>query len=169
MIPIGPAIARDHQLVLMGKPYIYCWPYWTSNKYLGGPTGSTNDPLLALLGQQQQGIISWPYWASHIFIAGPIGLAINIQVARQGPLCNVQMAFRKYIEENSLLFIAHSHYYKKKRNVVLHYLRFCWADMRPYRQVQQAPTAQTHLIFCGRQYGHECCINAASSTSVIPR
>ena len=70
-----------------------------NNKYLADPIGPANDPLLApsrqllipcpirsandllillaLLGQQYQGIISWPYWASQIFITGPKGPAID--------------------------------------------------------------------------------------------
>ena len=72
-----------------------------NNKYLADPIGPANDLLLApssqllipcpirpandlfillaLLGQQYQGIISWPYWASQIFITGPKGPAIDLR------------------------------------------------------------------------------------------
>ena len=71
---------------------IYCWPFWTSNKYLAGPIRPANDPLILLAPQcqqykeiiswpyqardqqlarwGQQEIISWPYWVSQIFIVG---------------------------------------------------------------------------------------------------
>ena len=61
--------------VIFSRFSSFCWPYRASNNYLAGPIGPADDPLLALSGQQEQGIISWPYRASQIVIAGPIGPA----------------------------------------------------------------------------------------------
>ena len=62
----------------------FCWPYRASNKYLAGPIGPANDPLLALLGQLMIPCRSYRASNSKRSLAGPIGPARHLLMVRQG-------------------------------------------------------------------------------------